>query len=182
MPRLAVLTDADGGVDEALVDAAPASDGELVAWVSSGGDPEQRWIHICATLKELAAVRRYGARTVWLNARAAAEQARNENEDTFLSDKITGDFADRVCSTWSQVPAALEEVLALGPLLEESEPQERGPVGAWAPASVAPQPELEAEAPPPAAAPASDTKFCMFCGVKLPRRARFCSECGERQE
>jgi len=38
------------------------------------------------------------------------------------------------------------------------------------------------QAPPaPAAAPAGETKFCMHCGSKMPRAAKFCSECGQAQ-
>lgn len=36
-------------------------------------------------------------------------------------------------------------------------------------------------APPPAAGAGGDTKFCMHCGNKMPRAAKFCSECGQAQ-
>ena len=38
-----------------------------------------------------------------------------------------------------------------------------------------------APAPPPAAGAGGDTKFCMHCGNKMPRVAKFCSECGQAQ-
>jgi hypothetical protein len=34
---------------------------------------------------------------------------------------------------------------------------------------------------PVAAAASGDTKFCVQCGTKIPRSAKFCSECGARQ-
>jgi membrane protease subunit (stomatin/prohibitin family) len=36
--------------------------------------------------------------------------------------------------------------------------------------------------PPQQAAPAGDTKFCMNCGSKIPRTARFCADCGTAQQ
>jgi membrane protease subunit (stomatin/prohibitin family) len=38
-----------------------------------------------------------------------------------------------------------------------------------------------APAPPPSAGAGGDTKFCMHCGNKMPRVAKFCSECGQAQ-
>jgi len=45
-------------------------------------------------------------------------------------------------------------------------------------------PEPPAPAPPAATPPAgaaSETKFCMNCGKRIPRPAKFCPECGETQ-
>jgi membrane protease subunit (stomatin/prohibitin family) len=48
-----------------------------------------------------------------------------------------------------------------------------------------PQPPAPPAAPVAPAAPAAgaggDTKFCMHCGNKMPRVAKFCSECGQAQ-
>ena len=47
------------------------------------------------------------------------------------------------------------------------------------------QPQAPAAVPvpaaPPAASPSGDTKFCMHCGAKIPRAAKFCAECGQGQ-
>ncbi len=48
------------------------------------------------------------------------------------------------------------------------------------PQPAAPPPATPAP-PPPAAGAAGDTKFCMHCGSKMPRVAKFCSECGQAQ-
>jgi membrane protease subunit (stomatin/prohibitin family) len=43
---------------------------------------------------------------------------------------------------------------------------------------------VEPSAPPPvapAATPAGDLKFCINCGSKIPRAAKFCAECGSAQ-
>jgi membrane protease subunit (stomatin/prohibitin family) len=44
-----------------------------------------------------------------------------------------------------------------------------------------PPPVAPAAPPPPAAVPAGDTKFCVNCGSKIPRAAKFCAECGTAQ-
>ncbi|BDC50362.1 hypothetical protein F183_A26780 [Bryobacterales bacterium F-183] len=50
------------------------------------------------------------------------------------------------------------------------------------------QPPQPPQAPPPVApptgpisSPAGETKFCMNCGTKIPRAAKFCAECGQPQ-
>jgi membrane protease subunit (stomatin/prohibitin family) len=61
-------------------------------------------------------------------------------------------------------------------------------MGAINPAMQAPQPPAMPAAAPVAAAPVvagaapgGETKFCMHCGNKMPRVAKFCSECGQAQ-
>jgi membrane protease subunit (stomatin/prohibitin family) len=50
------------------------------------------------------------------------------------------------------------------------------------PGAAAPQPQTPPVAPAAgAAAAAADTKFCMNCGQRIPRAAKFCSECGTAQ-
>jgi membrane protease subunit (stomatin/prohibitin family) len=41
--------------------------------------------------------------------------------------------------------------------------------------------EPAAAAPGGAPAPAGETKFCLNCGVKIPRASKFCPECGTTQ-
>ena len=53
--------------------------------------------------------------------------------------------------------------------------------GAPAPAPAAPAPSPNASGGGPAAAPGAETKFCVDCGKSIPRRAKFCPECGSQQ-
>jgi membrane protease subunit (stomatin/prohibitin family) len=50
-----------------------------------------------------------------------------------------------------------------------------------APEAPAPLPAPAAPIAPVAAAPAGDTKFCLNCGHKIPKAAKFCSDCGTPQ-
>lgn len=59
-------------------------------------------------------------------------------------------------------------------------------MNAMRPAPEPPAPVAAAQpAPPPAAppqaAPSGETKFCVNCGHKIPKTAKFCSECGSAQ-
>lgn len=58
-------------------------------------------------------------------------------------------------------------------------------MGAMNQAQQQPQTPPPAPVPAPPAAPApgpgGDTKFCVNCGAKIPRAAKFCSECGQGQ-
>lgn len=56
-----------------------------------------------------------------------------------------------------------------------NQPQYQTPPPAAPPAPVAPVGGA------PAATPAGDTKFCVNCGHKIPRAAKFCAECGSAQ-
>ena len=179
VPRLAAVSPVDPDADTALVDAVPADEEELVAWIR-GGDTKQGWVHICTTLKELVAIRKLGAKTIWLNAGAAAAAS-----DDFLSASVVSDFADSVCADWDELQPALEQVAeviaekAWFQALDVTQTE-----GATATATIVDVPPLTDElavnvAVSPSEAPPS--KFCMECGAKLPRTARFCSSCGQEQ-
>jgi membrane protease subunit (stomatin/prohibitin family) len=58
--------------------------------------------------------------------------------------------------------------MMMGAMTQAQQPQQPGPPPPAAPAAGA-------------AAPAADTKFCVNCGQKIPRAAKFCSECGTAQ-
>lgn len=53
--------------------------------------------------------------------------------------------------------------------------------GTPGPAPAAPAPSPNASGGGPAAAPGAETKFCVDCGKSIPRRAKFCPECGSQQ-
>jgi membrane protease subunit (stomatin/prohibitin family) len=55
------------------------------------------------------------------------------------------------------------------------------PQGGGTPPPVAPVGGAPAPQAPPQAAPAGETKFCHNCGAKIPKAAKFCSECGSGQ-
>lgn len=177
VPRLAAVSPVDPDADTALVDAVPTDEEELVAWVREG-DTKQGWVHICTTLKELVAVRKLGAKTIWLNAGAAAAASEN-----YLSASVVSDFADSVCSDWDELQPALEQVAEV--IAEKAWFQALDvATGATATAASVDVPLAADElavnvAASPSGAPQS--KFCTECGTKLPRTARFCSACGQEQ-
>lgn len=176
VPRLAAVLPVDPDADTALVDAIPADEEELVAWIREG-DTAQGWVHICTTLKELVTIRKLGAKTIWLNAGAAAAQS-----DDYVSASVVSDFADSVCADWDGLQPALEQVTeviagkAWFQALDVAQGAATPIVDVYAP--LADERAFKA-ATSPAAPP--QTKFCMECGVKLPRAARFCSACGQEQ-
>ena len=56
-------------------------------------------------------------------------------------------------------------------------PSPQGPTPATPPPAPTP-----AGSAPPAAAPAGEVKFCFECGKSIPKRAKFCPECGTQQQ
>jgi membrane protease subunit (stomatin/prohibitin family) len=64
-------------------------------------------------------------------------------------------------------------------------PYQQPPVSAQPPVyqqpAVAPPAPPVAPPAPPVAGPSGDTKFCINCGSKIPKPAKFCSECGSGQ-
>ena len=59
--------------------AEPSASPEIVKALGA-----KDWVHVCGTVKELAAAKRVGARTLWLNAAAAAD----EHSKTFSDEEI----------------------------------------------------------------------------------------------
>jgi hypothetical protein len=76
----------------------------------------EQWIHVCDSVPRLAGARRVGARTVWLNEQAAAdENSRGLDGEAgessgYLARGIIADLADGVCGCLADLPATLRQV------------------------------------------------------------------------
>lgn len=76
----------------------------------------EQWIHVCDTVPRLAGARRVGARTIWLNEQAAAdENSKGMNGEAgessgYLARGIIADLADGVCGRFADLPLALKQV------------------------------------------------------------------------
>lgn len=76
----------------------------------------EQWIHVCDTVPRLAGARRVGARTIWLNEQAAAdENSKGMNGEAgessgYLARGIIADLADGVCGRFADLPSALKQV------------------------------------------------------------------------
>jgi hypothetical protein len=73
---------------------------------------------------------------------------------------IAASLTSRVVSVWQPAVVAAAPVAAPAPAWVPEEPR-------LAPATVTPQPAIP-------------TKFCRFCGAKIPRDSKFCEECGAK--
>lgn len=160
------------------------------------------WVHAGTTIKELAAAKRMGGATVWLNKQAAKSALGDVEGQGYLGAMIIEDFADALCGNEEELAAAAVQAwvkaeekakaddsrerremeqagltVDVDPATDDAQPPSPGIVPAPAPAPAPPP----AGNPPPPAAAQSATKFCIFCGTKRVMEARFCSQCGERQ-
>lgn len=163
----------------------------------------------CASIKQLAAARQICDTAVWINEQAAEDGLQPEGRG-FLADAIIGDLANGVCYDVSGLVDALataeaevrnkqdrheerskEEGVGVGSKEEaEGVGSSGGGAGAAtdvirdgfaAGASVAASSPATERGTEPAPAAVQTHKFCMECGVKLPRTAKFCFECGASQ-
>ncbi len=104
-----------------------------------------------------------------------AVQVSTMETDDYLAHFIVKEFADAEVETLEEAGAVIEAWLG-------AEPGGRGGGKRTEAAQMAPP-----EPPPPVVAAAgdgdgkADTKFCIVCREILPRRAKFCSSCGESQ-
>ena len=80
------------------------------------------WIHVATAFSELAAAKQLGAVTVWLNAQAATTSG-DLGTTGYLGAAIMDDFADRVCGTFDELPAAMLEAQLAA--VEKEELEER---------------------------------------------------------
>ena len=157
---------------------APAA---LGAVVQAGG-----WVHAGATIKELAAARRAGAATIWFNEVAAKTAIGDVEAQGYLGASIIEDFADAVCGSAEELASAtLDAWRVYEQRAEEKDrraERDRSDTS-WIEAEAVVEDDEAAALPlgaGGAGAAAASTKFCIWCGVRLPSEARFCSQCGER--
>lgn len=74
------------------------------------------WVHICDTVPRLAGAKRMGARTIWLNQQAAADEnsrgftGEPGESSSYLARGVIADLADGVCGELAEIPATLEQV------------------------------------------------------------------------
>ena len=106
------------------------------------------WVHVCSSIKELAGAKRVGARTLWLNVAAAADEHSKEVTDEdieraqgsglpepqgYVARGIIADLADAVCGGLEEIPETLVSLQAA--VLQERE-REREKAAAAAAAGV----------------------------------------------
>jgi FMN phosphatase YigB (HAD superfamily) len=106
--------------------------------------------------------------------------------DDYLADSFREEFADAVVDRFADLAPLLEgwhtegqvapcsatTETSLDEIAEGNKLEEKSPLSAVPAAG----PTEAASAPP-----ATDTKFCVYCGERLPKPAKFCSYCGEEQ-
>ena len=87
---------------------------------------EFAWVHIASTFKEIAAAKRHGAATIWLNEQAAAAEGDLESTG-FLGAAIINDFADALCARPDYLHDAVREaqLAAVAKAAEEEARAER---------------------------------------------------------
>lgn len=122
--HLAAVSGGDGeGAAAAALVACGALDG-VVPCTPSGepaAPPEvlraaaiEQWVHVCSTVPQLAAAKRAGARTVWLNERAAGDENSRGFDgpageaSSYLARGVIADLAGAVCARLDEVEAALQ--------------------------------------------------------------------------
>ena len=169
---------ASGNLDALLGVTAtgePTASPEIVTAVG-----EEQWVHVCTNVKELAGAKRVGARTIWLNAAAAADENSKGFEGEpgaksgYVARGIIADLADGVCSTLETLPAAIDSAQEAHELNLKREERQAEAADAAAGGGVGSGAGRESK-------PASDGKqiSCVSCGARLPASAKFCSECGD---
>ncbi len=135
-------------------------------------------IVVCSDVKQLAQARRLGATTLWLNEEAAAEE---DGRGGYLAYAIVRDLADAVVGGTDQLLLGAELAVRR---FAETERRRRADEEESASAEGARDEPVMIDVMAEATAPEAGgvaTKFCVYCGARLPTAARFCSECGEKQ-
>ena len=168
--------------------AEPSASPEIVKALGA-----KDWVHVCGTVKELAAAKRVGARTLWLNAAAAADEHSKTFSDEeieraqaaglaepqgYVARGIIADLADAVCDRLEALPEALVSLQAAMDAEREAArgDEDEPPAGAAAAVGSA---ESGTTAERAAASLQEQQQYCVGCGAKLPSRARFCPACGD---
>ena len=107
--------------------------------------------------------------------------------DNYLANSLQAEFADAVADEFQSVACILrqwqEEAVSAGSAIASEGPPESGLSEYFE--LIKPDKETETVASADSAKAkddsANDTKFCIYCGAKLPVVAKFCSSCGEKQ-
>lgn len=103
--------------------------------------------------------------------------------DDYLVDSIRSEFADAVVDSFDEISNVLSEWQHNA--LRRAEGERTNGETREVQAEMVTVVEVASAAPPeeqeetPNASP--ETKFCVYCGTKLPLPAKFCSSCGEKQ-
>ena len=183
----------ESGALDGIISLSPTGE-PVVSPELSSALVTKEWVHICGDISDLAGAKRVGGRTIWLNLQAYVdeqrtnslssikdwEEARERGDnviDDYMARSVIADLADALCGQLEQLPDAL---LAL-PTLDSDSLEDLAATLPAAPLEAPPTP------PPPRAAVVDaagspTAKFCFMCGSKLPARALFCPQCGERMK
>ena len=116
----------EGDLLDCLLTASPTAEPSASPAIVSAQRAKD-WVHVCSSIKELAGAKRVGARTLWLNAAAAADEHSKEITDKdieraqasglpepqgYVARGIIADLADAVCGELKEIPEALVSLQA----------------------------------------------------------------------
>ena len=133
----------EGDLLDCLLTASPTAEPSASPAIVSAQRAKD-WVHVCSSVKELAGAKRVGARTLWLNAAAAADTHSREVTDEdieraqasglaepqgYVARGIIADLADAVCAELEEIPAALVSLQAAA-LREREKEREKERVAA----------------------------------------------------
>jgi FMN phosphatase YigB (HAD superfamily) len=103
--------------------------------------------------------------------------------DEYLVDSLHSEFADAIVDSFDQVHNVLMDWQAKAHELRQGDEAEDVESSILHPSVVddVPSESVSQSNGESDTSPSCDTKFCIYCGVKLPTVAKFCSSCGEKQ-
>ena len=116
----------EGDLLDCLLTASPTAEPSASPAIVSAQRAKD-WVHVCSSIKELAGAKRVGARTLWLNVAAAADEHSKEITDEdieraqasglpepqgYIARGIIADLADAVCGGLEEIPEALVSLQA----------------------------------------------------------------------
>jgi len=109
----------------------------------------------------------------------------------YLAESLREEFADAVIDTFAELPDVLMEWHTQGKLAAtniNNDDDYTSPLEVFHPdgplqteEAVDSQTVIDPSSTSTTTKTAADTKFCVFCGERIPRAAKFCSSCGEKQ-
>lgn len=169
-----------GALLDALLTATPSAEPSASPQIIQAKAAEE-WVHVCGTVKELAGAKRVGARTLWLNEAAAADEHIRQFSDEeieraqaaglsepkgYVARGIIADLADAVCARLEELPETLVALQATA-LAERKKAGKSD--------TVEPAVTTESQAEGQQYSP----EYCVACGASLPAGAKFCPDCGD---